>query len=125
MRRTVIILSCLLLALALTSGIFLAYSYHEEEVPYDDLLVKYSIINSEGEFIGEFSAEKNGRWISGVDYQIDGNTLYITLLQTAGSKKALDTDEEKYAEIRIPDCSNIQEVYYYYAGENEKMEVKK
>ena len=124
MKRTLIIIGALLVGLCIVLGVAYAYEHDEEEILFKDLSTKSRYINSSGEFVGTFSSEKPGRLISGFEYEIEDDILYITAYHTAGTAEALET-KDGYAELRIPDCKKIKEVYYVADGEENKMTFNK
>lgn len=125
MKRAFIIAGALLVGLCIILGVAYLYEHDEEEVLFDDISTKTRYITKGGEFVGTFSTELNGKSISGFDYEIEDDILYITVYQTAGTTEALKADKEGYVEIRIPNCGSIKEVYYVAGGDENKMTFNK
>jgi len=124
-RRSVIICASFLVAAAIIFGVCTAYHYSQEEVKFDDLLTKYSYINSKGEFVGEFSTSRQGRLISDFEYRLNDKTLYITIFQTSGTKRAVETQTNEYVEIRIPNCKKVEKIIYVYGDKEENLSFNK
>lgn len=124
-RRITILLVSLLLGAGVVFGVFAAYKYHEEEIKFDDLTTQYAYINSKGEFIAKFGTEKEHRSLSSITYEIEGDVLYITVFQTAGTERAVKADSNGLAEFTIPDCKGIKSVYYVANGEEDKIKLSK
>lgn len=124
-RRIIILLVSLLLGAGIIFGVFTAYKYSEEEIKFDDLTTQYAFINSKGEFVAKFGTKKENRSLSSITYEIEGDTLYITVFHTAGTERAVNTDKNGLAEFTIPDCKEIKNVYYVANGEEDKIKLSK
>lgn len=125
MKRALIIAGSLLVGLCIVLGTAYLYEHDEEEISFEDITTKSRYVNSDGEFVGIFSTECNGRSVSGFNYEIEDDILYLTVYHTAGTAEALEADAEGYVEIRIPDCGSIKELYYVADGEENKMTFNK
>lgn len=124
MRRAVIFLILLAIAVGITFTIYSAYCYHEEVLLHGDLLSKERRIDENGAFVGKFYCQKPGRVICDYEYVIEEGNLYITIFATAGDKKALEVDEEKYVTIRIENVGDVEKVYYRTSKKDNKLDLE-
>lgn len=118
MRRAVLAVILIALGAGIAFAVYAAYNYSEEVLEFDEISKKQLTIDSDGNFVAEFSCEKEGRRICGYEYELEGGNLYITLLATPGEKEAFEVDAEGYVKIII-ECPTGVEKFYYRAGDKD------
>lgn len=123
MRRTVVIISVLLVGFLVGLFIFNAYNNSSEQVKADDL--DYTSLSlKDGTFTGKFSIKRTDRKLCEYTYEIKNKKLYITLYATAGNKEPLELDDKGYTEIRIENLKKVTAVYYRTSDKDTNLNVK-
>lgn len=111
MKSALYITLALILGFAAAFGTFVLYNNHETKFDYDDLTYIELDLESNS-FSGCFRSEKKSLLVSGIDYEIEDDNLYITVLGSASGKKALEIDKDNYAELTIEGLPKIKQVFY-------------
>ncbi len=126
MRRAILIVSALLMVFCVAAVTYSAYLNSEEELLYDDIKSRSISLSAGGYFEGEFASDVKGKELCGYDYEINGKTLYITVLATAGTKRELlPTNDAGYCKIRINVGTKVEKIYYRVGDDKDKLEFTK
>ena len=121
MRYTLIVLVLLLLFGGIAFATYTAYENDQDILEFEDMSCKERIMYTSGSFEGKFRCELKNRSISGYEYVIEDDCLYITVKVTAGGSKALPTDDEGYVSIKIEGLDDVENVYYRDGSDKDRL----
>ena len=122
-KTLIFVLVALLIGTGISLLTLVAYNNHEEKLDRDEVTDIELTIDSNGTFSGKFRSEVKGKRVSGITYDIEDGNIYITVLATSGTKKALDINQDGYAELKIENLPEIKKFYYRSSNKDEDLTV--
>ena len=101
MKRTVCIALSVAAAIAVICICFAILSSAEEELALEDVVLKDCALASDGTFTFRVKCDVARKYISSCGFTFKNDVLCITVKSTVYANKALQTDEEGFAEITL------------------------
>ena len=126
MRRIIIMLVAFLVAFGVAAGTYHAYNYHDEKLEYTEITSRNHFLTEDGEYIGLYKCNLEGKHVSGYDFEIEDNILYITILANAGDAPNLAKEGEEFAVIQFDvGDAKIEKIYYRYGSHENLLKHRK
>ena len=125
LRSVLFVVIALLIGLGVAYTAFIISGYSEIRLENNEVEMKELTVDENGTLSGKFRSKKTGRPISSIEYSIDDDELYITVIATNGEKKALETDEDGFVTLTISELPEIEEFFYKNAEDEKSLTVSR
>ena len=122
-KTLIFVLAALLIGACVSVVTLIAYNNHVGTLDRDEVTDIELTIDENGTFSGKLRSEVKGKSVSGITYEIEDGNVYITVLATSGTKKALEINKDGYAEVSIENLTDINKFYYRSSSKDEELAV--